>query len=397
MKDFLVLAGRIPFPLDDGWKIRTFHLLKALVETGANVDVLVFDETGRSNDYPELKRLCRDFVVIPRNKKYSLADLLFGVVNKVPFSVLNYFDENFLKEFERLVSNNDYSYIHVEDVVMAQYAKEFTRATKILDMHNIESNLLYRYASHERNFFKKYYALLTSKKLLKYEIKCIECFDAILVCSLEDKIALNCHNMLDKIHVIPNGVDASVYSDQTSSAKENALVFVGSMDYHANISGIEYFYAHILPLLRARHPGLLIYVVGKNPPSHIRALHGDGVVVTGAVDDVRPYLHRSAISIVPLLVGGGTRLKILEAMAAGLPVVSTSQGAEGIAAVHGREILIADTPQKFADAVSSLLENASERDRLARSGREFVLQHYDWTIVTQALKSVIAHAGGEPV
>lgn len=395
MKDFLFLAGRIPYPLDDGWKIRTFHLLTAIVETGANVDFLCFDETKSKNSYSQLKNLCRQFIVVDREKKYSMDDLLAGIVRKTPFSVLNYFDKWFAKEFQRLTVQNNYAYIHVEDVVMAQYAKNFTNARKGIDMHNIESQLLLRYASHENNLLKKFYALLTSKKLSRYEADCIDDFDAVLVCSQEDKLSLNCTKFLDKIHVVPNGVDASNHMATSTRTTENVLIFVGSMDYHANISGIEYFCAQILPLLKTRHPGLLLYIVGKNPPAQIRVLHGDGVVVTGPVEDVRPYLHKAAISIVPLLVGGGTRLKILEAMAAGLPVVSTSQGAEGISAVSGRDLLIADSPQNFADAVSFLLENPLERDRFSRSAREFVLQHYDWPIVTRKLKTVIANLCGE--
>ncbi|GFM37300.1 glycosyltransferase [Desulfovibrio psychrotolerans] len=394
MSGILMLAGRVPYPLDDGWKLRTFHLLRALASGSRPVDMVVFGEPGHSGCPEVLQALCRDVVVVPRVKAYAASDLLCGLVLPTPFSVLNYGDAEFARAVRELAGRNAYDLALVEDIVMAQYAPLVKGARRFLDMHNVESDLMARFAANCDNIFKRVYASVTAAKLGRYEQRTAEGFDAVFVCSAEDRALLERNGIRVPVHVVPNGVDCALHARNGSDREPMSLVFVGSMDYHANISGVEYFHAQVLPLLRERHPDLTVYVVGKNPPDRIRAMGGKGVVVTGAVDDVRPYLHRAAVSIVPLLVGGGTRLKILEAMAAGVPVVSTSLGAEGIGAVHGRDILIGDTARSFADAVSTLLGNPAEGERLALMGREFVRQRFDWSVVGQTLRHVVEQACG---
>lgn len=394
MSGILMLAGRVPYPLDDGWKLRTFHLLRALASGGRPVDLIAFGIPGHSCCPEILQALCRDVVVVPREKAYAVSDLLRGLVLPTPFSVLNYRDAEYAQAVSRLAGRNAYDLVLVEDIVMAQYAPLAEGARRFLDMHNVESDLMARFAANCENTFKRVYASVTARKLGRYERHAAQGFDAVFVCSAEDRALLERNGTRVPVHVVPNGVDCALHERNGQDRERASLVFVGSMDYHANISGVEYFHAQVLPLLRERHPDLVVYVVGKNPPARIRAMADTGFVVTGAVDDVRPYLHRAAVSIVPLLVGGGTRLKILEAMAAGVPVVSTSLGAEGIGAVHGRDILIGDTARSFADAVSLLLDDPAEGERLALSGREFVRQRFDWSVVGQTLRHVVEQTCG---
>lgn len=388
-----MIAGRKPCPLDDGWRIRTFSLLKALTRLGAPVDLLVLDETGEEAGHEVLQSLCRDVRVIPRRKAYSKTDLMRGLLFAKPFSVLNYAEPEFRRALDALLARHSYGYIQVEDVVMAQYVEGMKDARKVLDMHNIESDLLRRYADNTDNLLRRTYARNAAAKLERYEMRVAEAFDAVLVCSEEEKSTLQGRGMGTCVEVVPNGVDGAYYKTVVPS-KGDALVFVGSMDYHANISGILFFVSEVLPILVKVRPKLKVYVVGKNPPEEITSLSSEAMVVTGAVDDVRPMLSKGAVSIVPLLVGGGTRLKILEAMAAGLPVVSTPLGAEGLSARDGREILIADSPEDFAGRVLHLLENAGERERLADSGRKFALANYDWRVIGCRLEGLVTELAG---
>jgi glycosyltransferase involved in cell wall biosynthesis len=160
------------------------------------------------------------------------------------------------------------------------------------------------------------------------------------------------------------------------------------MDYHANISGVSHFVRDIFPLILRDRPSTRLLIVGKNPPASITGLASGNIVVTGAVDDVRPYLARAAVMVVPLLVGGGTRLKILEAMAAGRPVVSTSLGAEGLA-VGPEQIVVRDEPDAFATAVVALLADADARERMSRAAHEFVANTYDWSTIVAGLNEAI--------
>ncbi len=384
MKKILVLAGRLPYPVDDGWKIRTFFLLKSLARTGAQLDLLVFGDPEA--DCGTLNELCRNIHIVPREKKYSPFDLLQGIISATPFTVLNYADTRFKAEFDRLVAENDYDYIQVEDINLAQYAMEKSNAVKVLDMHNIESDLLRRYAEKESNFLKSLYAKLTAFKLEKYEMGAVSEFDGVLVCSEKEKTELEFKGAETPVRVVPNGVDCPFYSSISPDPSEKAIVFVGSMDYHANISGIEYFASEVYPLIRNKCPELTVYVVGKNPPEHIKHLSDERFIVTGGVPNVRPYLEKGLLTIVPLLVGGGTRLKILESMAAGRAVVSTSLGAEGIEISHGENILIADSAEDFATEVLKLVSNPQVRNELRDRAMDFVESKYDWSIIGEILQ-----------
>jgi glycosyltransferase involved in cell wall biosynthesis len=179
---------------------------------------------------------------------------------------------------------------------------------------------------------------------------------------------------------VPTGVDVDHFTAPVGAdTLPFDLVFVGSMDWMANIDGAKWLFAEVLPLVRQRHPSCRVALVGRNPSTGLREqAEAAGVTVTGTVDDVRPYLWGAAVSIVPLRVGGGTRLKIFEAMAAGCPVVSTTIGAEGLPVQHGEHLWIADTPQAFADGCSTLLENESQRRSLAAAARHLVGDQYSW-------------------
>jgi glycosyltransferase involved in cell wall biosynthesis len=215
-------------------------------------------------------------------------------------------------------------------------------------------------------------------------------FDAVLTCSPEDRDRLGAMAVGSPIHVTPNGVRTAYYDDVASSSPDpDTLAFVGSMDYHANISGIAHFVRTTLPLIVRERPALRFLVVGKNPPPQIRALASSNVIVTGSVEDVRPFLVRACVIVVPLLVGGGTRLKILEAMASGRPVVSTRHGAEGIAAGPEHLVLV-DEPAAFAAAVVALMDDPARRERIGRAGRAFVSRCYDWSIITADLNETFA-------
>src|SRR6266540_1588311 len=297
MSKVLFIACRLPYPLDDGWKIRTFNLLKGLVVKGHSVDLVTF-VSDCENEIPNaLRQLCRDIYSVDRKRGYAVIDLLKGLIAKKPFSVFNYGNKEMKELIESLINLN-YDFIQIEDIVMAEYLPLKSEAFKILDMHNIESKLLIRYAEQEKNALKKIYAYMTAYKLHNYEIQTSRLFDNIYVCSESDRQHLLKYIEKNKISVIPNGVDCTYYQSNDRIRTENRLVFVGSMDYHANMSGISYFVKEIFPRVVASFPKVVLYIVGKNPPVHITRLAGPRIVVTGAVEDVRPFLSSAALVIV---------------------------------------------------------------------------------------------------
>lgn len=382
------MTARLPDPPDDGWKIRTSQLLIGLAAGGHEIDLLSFAGPGDEIRDPSLRAALHETHLVPRTDPYAPRDLLRGLVGRQPFVVLNYARAGYAEAFQRLTSSRRYDVIQVEDIVLAQYVVGSDVPMRILDMHNVESLLMARYASDTRNVFKKLYARITARKLARYEREVADGFQLVVTCSANDRRQLEALGVGTPIRVVPNGVDASRYQDITAAtAESDTLLFVGSMDYHANVSAVLDFVGRVLPLIREKRPAVKFVVVGRNPPANVRALESEHVVITGGVPDVRPYLEAASVVVTPLLVGGGTRLKILEAMAAERAVVSTTVGAEGIDA--DGTVVLADTPSEFAAAVISLLADPEGRADLAERARRVAVERYDWRRITAAYVAAI--------
>jgi len=227
------------------------------------------------------------------------------------------------------------------------------------------------------------------------EREIVRSYSRVIAVSEIDRAALQRLVPRKPVDVIPNGVDVEYFGAVGSSpgsdpSATSTLVFTGSLWYHPNIDAMKYFVAEIWPLIRGRRPEVQLHIVGGDPTAEVEALgERDGVSVFGSVPDVRPYLAAGSVAIVPLRLGAGTRLKILEALAAGRPVVSTSLGAEGLDLRDGHDLLLADTPLAFAEAVVRLLEQPEEAHRLARQGRETVSARYSWQSITQTFSSLL--------
>jgi glycosyltransferase involved in cell wall biosynthesis len=292
---------------------------------------------------------------------------------------------------KEMAEKNHYDLIQIEDVIMAQYFNDHMQnIPKILDMHNVESNLLCRYAEKDGNFFKRIYAKLTASKLEKYEVGISEKFSSVLTCSSDDGALLMKNGVNIPVRVVPNGVDCEYFKpDHNADSFSKDLVFVGSMDYHANRTGVIFFVNHILPLIIKKLPDVHFFIVGKNPTKEVCSLACEKITVTGMVPDVREYLKRAKVVVVPLLVGGGTRLKILEAMSMARPVVSTSLGAEGIGAIHKKHIFLADDPSSFSASIVKLLNDFELSKQMGVSASQFINDNYCWNKIQDELLSFI--------
>ena len=216
--------------------------------------------------------------------------------------------------------------------------------------------------------------------------------DAHTVCSERERHVLLQRAPQARIEVVGNGVDVEYFAaDPAQNEVRRDLVFLGRMDYHANIDAALYFAKKIWPLIRERRPELRFVIVGAHPAKEILALRDlQAVSVTGTVDDVRPFYRSALAAVVPLRVGGGTRLKVLEAMAAGTPVISTTLGAEGLAVTAGKDILLADSPEAIADAVTSLQANSPAWQDLVTNARTLVRAQYDWPVIGDVLLRLYA-------
>lgn len=263
----------------------------------------------------------------------------------------------------------------------------------ILDAHNVEHELLLRMAAGG-SALRRIYRRINAARLRTDEARLLRRVDAAAATSPRDRDLLRALAPGARIEVVPNGVDTTEYRPLLgASYAPPTILFFGAMDYSPNIDAALRFHRTIWPRLRARWPRLRFAVVGREPPAAVRALNGrDGVVVTGQVEDLRPWLADAAVVVVPLRFGSGTRLKVLEALAMARPVVSTSAGIEGLAVENGRHLLVADRRDEFASAVELLLSEPELAERLGRAGRRLVEQCYDWGSISERLDWLISEA-----
>ena len=387
--EILFLTGNLPYPPTDGWKIRVFSLIRHLSRRH-RVSLVSFMRTTENPSAVEtLRTYCADLRVIRRDPRYSPWKLFLGLVGQTAFPLLNYRDRQMMDLLREVLQKRAFDIVQVESLAMAQYCSAVPFPT-VLDLHNIESLLIKRYAQQETNLLKRGYAEVMWRKVAAYERESCKRFTRCLTCSEEDQRLVQAYAGAECVNVIPNGVDLQAYSPDGAPTKpSNRLVFVGRMDYHANVDGVQWFCREILPHIRRQKPDVVFQIVGGYPTNEVKRLARAGEIeVTGFVEDVRPYLKEATVVVVPLRIGGGTRLKILESLAMGKAVVSTTLGAEGIAAVDGRELLLADRPTQFADRVIDVLESPAVRKTLHDAGRKLVEARYSWASIGNRLEQV---------
>ena len=264
----------------------------------------------------------------------------------------------------------------------------------VLFQHNVETAIWQRHHQHAPDPLRRAYLGMQARKMFEYERWVCRSVAHVIAVSKADAELMQSMFGADSVSAVPTGVDIEYFTPSAATAPGADLVFVGSMDWLPNIDGVKWFAAEILPLIRARRPSCTVAIVGRQPGPDIVSLSGGGIQVTGTVPDVRPYLWGANVSIVPLRIGGGTRLKIYESMAAGTAVVSTTVGAEGLDVRSPENILLADTPQAFADACLRLLDDAQERRRMAAAAHELVATQFSWDAVADRFADALQVGAG---
>jgi glycosyltransferase involved in cell wall biosynthesis len=401
----LHFAPRVCWPLDTGAKLRNYHLARVL-SARANVTLLAFEDTERPP--VSLKNIYENVITVERSPGYTLLKIFRGAFGRTPLPLLNYTTIPMKKTLRRTLKDQQFDIVQVESIHLMGYLPIIRLAARrslvVCDWHNIESELMRRYSEREPSLLRQLYALKTTRQLSDVEEEATRAFDAHVVVSERDGERLRELGSATAVSVIENGVDSAHYSDSEidaahaawrnhnggevsgSAPQQNRIVFVGSMDYHANIDGVVAFAREVWPALHETHSEMIFTIVGRDPSAEVLQLGSmPGIEVTGTVDDVRPYYREAILSIVPLKVGGGSRLKILEAMAAGVPVVSTTLGAEGLDVQPGVNIFIADTNEQQRETITTVIENEGLRRQLRVEGRALVARRYDWSQVGDSL------------
>jgi sugar transferase (PEP-CTERM/EpsH1 system associated) len=387
----LYFSPRACWPVDSGARSRDFHLARQLTSR-VTLTYLGFSSASAPpvSTGPLEPLGCSECVLVARTGSYDLKSTVLGLLGPVPLPVRNYTRPEMSRQLARLLTARRFDCVQIEGVHLFSYVPQIRalapHARLICDWHNIESELLERFAAHALNPFKRLYARRTAALLRRCERELLARCDAHTVCSERERALLRAAVPDAPVHVVPNGVDVEYFSALAPALPRRDIVFVGSMDYHANIDAALYFANQIWPQVRARRPDLRFCIAGSRPAREILALsRRPGITVTGTVEDLRPYYAASLAVVVPLRVGGGTRLKVLEAMAAGVPVVATPLAVEGLEVRDQETVLIADTAARAAQVIADLDETSPLWRRIAAAGRDLVRARYDWSLAGAAL------------
>jgi sugar transferase (PEP-CTERM/EpsH1 system associated) len=389
------LATRPPFPPNIGGRIRTYQLLRHL---SARHEVTLITSTESPNEVEALISLkshlprlaCRSVAVSPRTTLLRHAWLIARAsVDPLPHTWAVYRNACFATLVATTLAAESYDVLHCDHVHIANVLFGLRTPPRVLNEHNVEYRLVERIAALDRRLGRRTLLRWQATRTERAERRACAAFDHCLAVSDEDQRLIQALAPGVPVSVVPNGVDIDWFSPVPHPVDRNEIVFTGAMDWLPNIDGVRFFARDVLPRIREARPETSFSVVGRNPdPTLVAELQAQGAHVTGTVDDVRPYLARASLVVVPLRMGGGTRLKILEAWAMAKPVLSTTLGAEGLRAIDGEHLALADGPEALAARSIALLSGSENSTRLGQAGRRIAEACYAWPRITRVLEEV---------
>lgn len=389
----LVIYPYVPWPLDRGTFQRTFHLLKRIA-TRHDVDFVAFSEPDQSEDAKKsvFEEFCSSVEFLPFQHPEWQKLFPHRLLNPLPSNVQHWQQDEIAEFIDEKVESGSYDMVHLCDLVLMPYIyKHRDKVPFVVDRSRVD--LQFQFMEHQNIEFSTRQKLLRYEsyaKLWFYERKLAKATLQEIVCGPDDKTFI--HNRVDRnapVLVVANGVDLEYFHPDTVDDQRDedpSIMFCGAMDYSPNVDALKWFFEDVYAQLIKRVPTLKILIVGRSPIPEIQAYVSlKGVTVTGGVPDVRPYYRRAWLQIVPLRIGGGTRLKIVESLAIGTPVVSTSIGAQGLDLEHGRQILLADDAAAFVDETVKALEDGALRSSLELEGLKVANERFGWPAIGDRL------------
>lgn len=386
----LFLSGWFPCPPDNGSKMRVFNLVKQLARRH-EVILLSFAQGPVCEDrLAQMASHCQAVHTVPYVEFEPMRlRAVLGFFSRRPRSVVDTYNPQMAALVGEIGESSSFDMVLASELRTAPYASLAKGTPRVFE--DVELIALWERFSQQRNLIRRARHAFTWHKTRRFMARFLTEFDACTVVSeLERSLVQDLVPDGYQVTVVPNGVDLSTYVGDFGAPRQGTLIYPGALTYSANFDAMSFFLHRVFPLVRHQHPKVGLCITGRYDGVPIERLPlGHGVELSGHLPDIRPAIAQSWACIVPLRLGSGTRLKILEAMALGTPVVSTSKGAEGLAVTPEKDILIADEPREFANALVRLLEDASLHKRLSDNGRRLVNEHYGWNHIGQALEGLL--------
>ena len=403
----LFLTGQLPYPPHAGGALRTFGLIDGLHKCGHEIDLLTFrDPAQAETSIAPLTALCREVISLPTPQRATSTRLRELLLTRKADMQSRFYSADYQDALQRRLLAHRYDVIHIESLEMATYLptiKQFANGAKIIyDSFNAEYELQHLIYLTDRADLMRLpsavYSLLQWRRLARFEGEVCASVDHVIAVSDADAAAFRQLIPDLRVSVVPNGIYVDEYTRPSMPEQidlgSNALLFTGTMNYRPNVDAILWFAKQVLPAIKSRVPDVRLFVVGNKPHPKLDVLRQRGdIEITGFVQDVRPFLYNASVYVAPLRMGSGTRLKLLQAMAAGCAIVSTPIGALGLDVQSGRELLLAAEAASFAEAVLLLLRDPNQRTRLAVQAQAVVQTQYDWSVILPRLLNVYRELG----
>ena len=396
--NILWLNAGLLLPLDKGGKLRTWHLMRHLA---ANHDItyLSFADPADTDAHRAgMREVCLQLETVrrsdvPKGTLRFYLDTGKYITDPVPYAVAKYRSTPYAARVQELLGTRPFDAVVCDFLVPLVNMPDRLPCPAILFTHNVEAEIWRRHAQTAANPVSRRLLAQQWRRMLRFERNALARFDLVLAVSEADGVTferLYPGALRKPVHVVKTGVDTQYFTPAETPTRRAHVVFTGSMDWLPNEDGMLYFAREILPRIRQQEPEATLGIIGRSPTPAVRRLAEDPAIeVTGRVEDVRPHVAAGSVYVVPLRIGGGTRLKIFEAMSMGKAVVSTTVGAEGLPVTHGADIVIADDPAGFADAVVRLIRNDRERQGLEAAARRLVVEQYDWSAVAHDFEDAL--------
>src|SRR5215207_2860732 len=398
----LWLKTELLHPVDKGGKIRSYNMLKEL-KRDCHITYLTLDDGTADQNARELaSEYCHELVCIPhrRREKFTpgfYVELMLNLASPLAYAIKKYESPAMRNEVAKRVADRSFDVLICDFLAPAVNVPTNLDCPSVLFQHNVEAMIWKRHYEVQTSAAKKAYLFRQWQKMRSFEAKMCPLFDCVIAVSREDRELMQQEYAVENIFDVPTGVDTAFFRPTgRRQTQPHNLVFTGSMDWLPNEDAIRYFTEQIMPRIKQAVPDVTLTVVGRDPyPGLVELSKRDSsVVVTGRVEDVRPYMEEAAVYIVPLRIGGGTRLKIYEAMAMEKAFVSTSIGAEGLPVRDGEEILLADTPESFADAVIRLFQQEGLAGEIGNRAAATVREKFGWDTVAESFAAICERAIG---
>lgn len=394
--NILFLSTENPYPPDHGHHLRTYSVLKHLAEQHKIFFLGFWQSAEELKHQAHLEALCArvDLLPIPgraQRVNYGLG-LFANLFSAQPFTVQRYFRREAVQRIRQIMQENRIDLVHFDLLHLAPYLECIGDTPSVLVNHNVESLRLERLAQVQKNVAARTYLNLQQRKMRRLEQVVCRRFTQLITVSETDAEILRDTCKLDKnIEEIPNGVDAEFFDVSDDQPEPDSLVWTGGMGSPYNRDAVDYFLEEIFPKIYVQRPQIKVTIVGDSPSPTLQQYqrrYPQNIFIAGYVDDVRPYMQRASIFIAPMRCGSGTKIKVINAMAMGKAIVSSSVGAEGIKVESGKDLIISDAPQEFAEHVLQLLKNPARLRQMGANARRIVERLYDWRVIYKKMDAL---------